>query len=263
MVHVEGLLHLSGIALAVTIAYVGLDKIRWEENVFFKHLEEVEKDIAASLLRFGIQTDGKFVNAKASCKLFPLFCLRLKLFALCHVAQARVQMGFWGRVWHWFHIQRHAPLLPYIRSRWERRIIRLMAVTALSIFLYVSALATWQMTSFPWPGCDVHNFLGYNLCNYVWSRPVEDVVPYFYGISAAILLWVCVTGAASQRLQNIKARCQLLVDTVTTRVNEMDNFVTKTLPPNGDDADAHAKNTKDNKPAATGGDAPVTPESQK
>jgi hypothetical protein len=133
MIHLDGLLHLSGIAAAISIAYVGLDRIHWEEEEFFANLTKVENKFSEAVHRFGIRMDQ--VTPKASFKLFPLFCLRLKLFALCHVARVKVKMGVIGRFCHWFHILRHAPLLPYFRARMERTTVRWMAVIAIAVFI--------------------------------------------------------------------------------------------------------------------------------
>jgi len=227
MVHVDGLLHLSALATAVAIAYVGLDRIHWDDQRFVTHLREAEAVIATSLLRFGIRRDQ--INPKETFELFPFF-VRLNLFALCHVAGVRAKMGWWCRLCHSVHIQFHVPLFSYFRLRRDRWIIGRLAIIALLMFIYISAVATWDLARFPWPACEHYAIFSIDLCPYILTAPMEKVVPYFYGISTAILLWVCVTGAASQRLQRIKAQCRALDAGVQARVDRMSDLVSRYLP---------------------------------
>jgi hypothetical protein len=227
MIHAEGLLHLSAFAAAVSIAYVGLDRIHWDDERFFVSLVQAEKDTAALLLlKFGIKKEE--VSPQEAFDLFRFF-VRLKLFALCHVANAQVEMGWWCRFWHYVHIQRHVPLLPYFRHRWDRTIIGFMAVAALLIFFYLGAVATWQISSFPVPACTWHPIFNIDLCRFVWSTEIENATPFFFWACIAIISWVCLTGAASQRLQQIKYRCKKLETNVMARVELMKDYVNRSL----------------------------------
>lgn len=83
----EGLLHLCGIAAAVSIAYVGLDQLNWDDRRFETHLSDARRKIGESLLRYGLQVGT--LNPSDSCDLFPT-PIRLRLFVLCHVGRVRL-----------------------------------------------------------------------------------------------------------------------------------------------------------------------------
>jgi hypothetical protein len=242
MAHMDGLLHLSALAAAVAIAYVGLDRIHWDDERFITHLNEARTAIARSILRFGIRIDQ--LNPKEAFELFPFF-VRLKLFVLCHVGGARAEMGWWCRLCHTIHVQFQVPLLSYFRTRRDKWIISRLALLAIIIFLYLSAVATWDLDSFPWPRCE-HHFVGpIDVCTHLPSAPMELVAPYFYWLSTGILLWVCITGAASQRLQRIRMQCDRLDAEVQERVNRMTDLVTRFLPTNVQEQTANTQNQPD------------------
>jgi hypothetical protein len=90
------------------------------------------------------------------------------------------------------------------------------------------------MTSFPWPACGYHPIFDFDVCKLIWSISTERLVPFLFSISAGILLWVCVTGAAALRLRKIEPRCIKLLAKVTGRVDEMKDLVS-TILPNGPD----------------------------
>lgn len=223
----EGLLHLCGLAAAVCIAYVGLDQLHWDDKEFENNLTEAATAIGDSLLRYGLQKGA--INPKDSCELFP-FLMRLRLFTLCHVGGVRVKMGWVCRCAHHICLLRHAPLLPFFRKRLDRVVIKWMALVAIVSFLYVSALATWHFETFPLSGCP-HVIHSFNVCDYIWSVPAKNMIPYFYATSATILIWVCATGYLSQRLQEIKARCARLDARVNAYADKMKTLIqTKFFP---------------------------------
>jgi hypothetical protein len=180
------------------------------------------------------ETPEQLRDPKQSFRFLP-FMVRLRLFTLCHVAGVAVCMGWPCRLCHFFHIQSHVPLFRYFRHRWDRWVIKKLALLSIAAFLYLSAQATWEMQPFPWPGCDGYTVLSINICNFIWTRPIESVVPFFYVFSSATFIWVCITGALSQRLQNIKYRCSLLDQDVTMRLDEMKDLVTKFLAKTNDE----------------------------
>ncbi len=220
----EGLLHLCGIAAAVSIAYVGLDQLNWDDRRFETHLSDARRKIGESLLRYGLQVGT--LNPSDSCDLFPT-PIRLRLFVLCHVGRVRVKMGPFNRVRHWFILLRHAPLLPYFDGRYDRMVIKWMALVLILSLLYLSAEDVFHFDTFPLPFCP-HPVWSINAC--VWSVPVDKTIPYFYAAAAITLVWVCITGYFSQRIQEIKERCEKLDETVNASADRMRTQIQKFLP---------------------------------
>jgi hypothetical protein len=222
----EGLLHLCGLAAAVSIAYVGLDQLHWDDKRFETSLADARKKIGESLLRYGLQVGP--VNPKDSCDLFR-FATRQRLFVLCHVGKVKVEKGILSRFVHHVCLLRHVPLLEYFNSRNDRVVARWMALISILSLLYVSALATWNFDSILIFNCP-QAILPPNTCSFGWSISAQSTVPYLYGISAAILVSVCAMGYFSQRLQDIKNHCDKLDKSVNTAADKMRIGIRRLLP---------------------------------
>jgi hypothetical protein len=227
----EGLLHLCGLAAAVSIAYVGLDQLHWDDKRFETSLADARRKIGESLLRYGLQVGP--VNPKDSCDLFR-FTTRQQLFVLCHVGKVKVRMGILNRCVHHICVLRHAPLLEYFNGRYDRTVAKWMALISIISLLYVSALATWNFDSILIFDCP-QAILPPNTCALVWPITARSTIPYFYGISAMILVSVCAMGYFSQRLQEIKAHCDKLDGSVNAVADKMrigiQRFIPNNIPP--------------------------------
>lgn len=216
MPHLEGLLHLCGIATAVAIAYVGLDRIHWDDEQFEANLKEAEKETAQYLLlEHDLKPNTKYARDELS--VLPIFWTRLKIFVLCRVASVTIPMGP-CRALHWVHMQKHVPAFRFFRNRWDRWLAKRLAVIQIVVFLYVIGLATWDWPTFP---CTSHVFWGVNVCDLWPQYPTTEIIPFVYFESATVLVTICVIGALSQRLQNVRVRCKKLADDITAKVDGM------------------------------------------
>ncbi|HEX4410566.1 MAG TPA: hypothetical protein VH206_17480 [Xanthobacteraceae bacterium] len=220
MVALEGVMHVSAFATAISVAYVGLDRIHWDDEKFVSTLSDTEKAFADILNRFDLKPGIKY--SRKSFTHMPV-TPRLALFAVCHVAHIDVKMG-WLRPIHIVHRSFHVPFFRYFRNRTDRKVITALAVFALIAFVYVTSLDTWAMEYFPFPACKApHPLYFFDACDVVISS--QYLIPWLFFSSVLISLWVCVTGAASQRMQNVPPSCEKLLKEVTDWIDGLGSFV--------------------------------------
>lgn len=195
--HIESILHLSALALIVAIAYLGLDRVHQEKDNFLEALDRAKAKATAFVLQCDVE---RTVPAEAMFNRFP-FLVRLKFYALCQIAgvNGNIEMGFWGRVSHLCHRQRHVPLLGYFRRRQDRTWISIFALLLLVIFLYMTAAALWKLTHFP---TDLWWFAK-------WIETKELLTPSYWACMA-ILLWIFFTVGMTHLLGGIETSCDRL-----------------------------------------------------
>lgn len=111
-IHVEPLLHLSALTLAVSVAYLGLDRVHLEKDAFFEALKKAQIKAEKFVKRYEV---GEAQPAEDPFY-YLSFWIKLKFFVLCHVAERPVDMG-WLRILHVCHRQRYVPLLRYFKAR--------------------------------------------------------------------------------------------------------------------------------------------------
>src|SRR4051794_27433305 len=84
VIHIEPILHLSALALIITIAYLGLDRVHLEKDAFLEALEEARQHSADFVRRCDI-TPGKTPLPTGMFYRFP-FWVKLQFYALCQIA---------------------------------------------------------------------------------------------------------------------------------------------------------------------------------
>jgi len=104
--HLEGLLHLSAIAVAISAVYIGLDRIHSEPDRFRKQLRTVQGRVRRSLLRLDVLRSGPETRPKLK-KLFDEPSVHL----LCYVAGINIELGAARRLLHFLHRQPFVPLV--------------------------------------------------------------------------------------------------------------------------------------------------------
>jgi hypothetical protein len=205
MSNLEGLLHLCGVTTAVAIAYVGLDRVHWDDEKFTENLVKAEKETAEYLfLSHGLEPQVQY--SKNDLSVYPVFLTRPKLLVLCHIASIKVPVGWW--CWAYFLIvkQTYVPAFKFFRNRWDRRVAIVLALVQIFFFLYLMSLATWEWKTFQ-----------------LWREfSTTDIVPALYFESATVFLLICFIGALSQQLQGIKKRCKKLMDAVDAKTAKLD-----------------------------------------
>jgi hypothetical protein len=219
MANFEGLLHLSAIATAAAIAYVGLDRIHWDDERFAENLKSAEEDAAKALVAYDIKPSEKY--PKTVFDDLP-FWTRVRLVTLCLLAKVEVERRIICNAVHKIHSQLNFPMFVYFRNRWDRWIIKILAIISLVVFLFITALATWEVESISvrsfWE-CKFWPVYSVDICEL--KVPSERLIPYLFGFSALTLLWVCFTGISSQRLQNIRSRCSKIDGAVTATLKRL------------------------------------------
>jgi hypothetical protein len=183
------LLHLSALVVAITIAYIGLDQIRWEPDVFEARLDAAETQAEGLVARTDVRKN-KIPDRSARFYKFP-FLIRIKFYVLCHVARAKIKMGAM-RIFHIFYRQRHVPLLGYFRKRADRKCVMILGAIALLLFLYGTADSAFELR---------------------WISE-EAWAVYSFWISVVILFWVILTALVSHMLLDIQDRCDQLYNCI-------------------------------------------------
>ncbi len=220
MANIDGLLHLGAIATAVAIAYVGLDRIHWDDRRFERNLKAAEQDAASALIPYDIKDSEEYPRTVFDG--LP-FWTQVRLLTLCVIAKVRVHKRPLCLAAHTIHVQINFPMFMYFRDRWDRFVIRILAVISIVLFLLVTAIVTWEMESISLlPKCTAYwPIYSIDICAVVTSISVDTTVPYLYGYFACTLLWVCFTGASSQRLQNVRKRCAIIDGTISNTLDRL------------------------------------------
>jgi hypothetical protein len=221
MANFEGLLHLSAIATAVAVAYVGLDRIHWDDERFAASLAAAEQDAAKALVAYDIKPSEKY--PKTVFDDLP-FWTRVRLVTLCILAKVTVEKRVCCNIAHKIHYQINFPMFKYFRNRWDRWLIKKLAIVSLFVFLFVSALATWELESILLFGslkCSYWPIFSFDVCASTQPISTKTLIPYLYSFFAATLIWVCMTGAMSQRLQNIRTRCSVIDGAITKTLSRL------------------------------------------
>jgi hypothetical protein len=191
-----------------------LDRIHWDDEKFSENLRVAEKETAEYLfLKHDLKPNERY--AKDELGLLPFFWTRPKLLVLCRVAGVTVPMG-WCRVLFWILLQKHVPAYRFFRNRWDRWLVKWLAVLQIGVFLYLISLATWEWQIFP---CTSYLFFGVDACHLWRQYSTTEIVPALYIESATVLLTICVIGGLSQRLQSIRDRCKKLAADIDAKVD--------------------------------------------
>jgi len=210
-VHVEALLHLSALSLAVTVAYLGLDRVHMEKDAFIEALKKAQVKARDFVSRY--EVGEKALEDGPMFYRFP-FWIKLKFYTLCHVAEADVQMG-WFRPLHVCHRQAYVPLLRYFKGREkngknadrrDRKCVAICGAILALLFLYLTAAGLWELQWFP------ANF------DYLrWSQ-IDWVLTISFWMCAVVLFWIFSTVGLTYLLQNIDSICDRLEKSIEDRM---------------------------------------------
>jgi hypothetical protein len=204
-IHPEGLLHLAAFTVAVTIGYVGLDKVTGEQIISRDQLEQEITKVSARvdklLTRHAvIETDG-LMNFIFD---FP------NIYVLCHVAGRRVRHRWpWQRPLRAIHRQRHVPLLNYFRHRRDMRLVFRFAIFATLTFVILTASTVWELPK-------------------VSNKLVGEILYIAY---VCIIGWIVISVPASAKLRRIGPTCDALEKQVDERLERVLQASLRRVPP--------------------------------
>lgn len=213
--HVEALLHLSALVLIVSVAYLGLDKVHLEKDLFLEAL----KGSKTKAINFARQCDvmpGQAPAPESMFYRFP-FLVKLKFYVICQIADVngKINMGIF-RPMHYCHRQMHGPLHGYFTNRRDRVWVSIFAAFSLLIFFYLTAAALWELK---WFLADYFKFLH-------WV-PNECLMTPIYWINVGFVVWIVLSVAVTHWLQNIDAITDSLQTDVDTHMKSIADDVAR------------------------------------
>jgi hypothetical protein len=134
----DGLLHLAALAVAVSAAYVGFDKLARENDEIAAELEEIKTDNRKFLAsEFDIQANSN-----------PLIKSSLRIRAvivLCKVAGCKIKTRWWTKPFHVLHAFYHVPFFSYFLARYDRRFMRVACIISFVSFIYMVGLQVYNL----------------------------------------------------------------------------------------------------------------------
>jgi hypothetical protein len=188
-VHLEGLLHLSALTSAVTIGYVGLDRIRIQlkdEGALERAIASVSTRVEVLLRQLDVVETNGYISFIYD---FP------PAYVLTHVAGMPVKQG-WKRPYRAICRQRHVPLIGYFRNRVDLKLVAASAVLCTLSFLILTAATIWDLPA-------------------ITNKAVAGSLFVIY---VSLLIWILISVAASYRLRHIGDVCQELEKEVDGRL---------------------------------------------
>ncbi|MEA2909867.1 MAG: hypothetical protein QOJ15_1948 [Bradyrhizobium sp.] len=151
-IHIDGLLHLGALAIAITAAYVGLDRIKIEPDDFSTGLDKVREDVRSYISKhFDIKCDEVvFINKSTRMT---------AVLVLCYIANAKTRTRIWAWPIHFVLRHIHVPFYRYFSGRHDIRFMALSCLFSLISFVYLVSLQVFdydlaqgtQMTFYGYP----------------------------------------------------------------------------------------------------------------
>ena len=136
-VHIEGLLHLGALAIAVTAAYVGLDRIKVENDEFSSGLARIKAEVAAYI--------GKHFDIRADRPIIVKRSLRLRaVIVLAHIGDVKVKVHWWTKPLHLFLTNFRVPFYRYFSGRRDIKVMALCCLFCLVTFVYLVGLEVFD-----------------------------------------------------------------------------------------------------------------------
>jgi hypothetical protein len=199
-VGVGELLHFGAIVLAVSIAYVGLDRVSDERNQFKKALTEAGEKAKAILLQFdcldgkdggdvkkiaelisGIGSSGTVIKFKTLMKISGATDVTGDAIKVVNLKEGpRTIVVTWMDIWNVWRC--HTPGLSYFRSDSDRLVVGFIACAGTIAYALTTAGAIWQIEFFQ---------------SAVWIQPLF----VFYVVC---IVWIFATVGCSFKLANLK-----------------------------------------------------------
>lgn len=142
-VHLEGLFHLGALAIAVTAAYVGLDRVKMESDEFAVGLTKF-RDGARKFLEdeFDIRWEHYSI-VQHSVKVRAVI-------VLCYIAFANTQTSVWSWPFHIVYRQFKLPLYRYFFDRTDIKIMSVLCFSSLASLLYLVFLQVFEFNLAEW-----------------------------------------------------------------------------------------------------------------
>ena len=193
--HVEAMLHLAAMAVAVTAAYLGLDSVRIRRDGFRRELDRFKRVINRRLTEVDVRRCGG-----ARAQLREVFN-RSPVHVLCYVADMEMNLNVVRWAWHVIHRQRYVPMLSYFRNRFDRRLIFFLLCISSASFFWLTDAAIWEK-------------------NWIYEK---EATAFLYWMYVAIILWIFLTVGVSIRLQSLSGTCDVLLAILDSYIADAGN----------------------------------------
>lgn len=198
--NIEGLLHLAGFVVLLSVAYLGLDKFEKFKTAFDMIAPELarQRKRASDVL---LALDIKETDIVKPDPLLGPFWQHM----VCFITGIEHQFTTCYAIYFFIRRQKHIPLLNYFRNRWDTRIVGIAFVISLAGFLFL--IATTLDFSLNMSPCSARLF--------------------FFGY-IVIILWILFSlSILHWRLQNIDGICEKCYERIQRRMDEIKDAAKK------------------------------------
>jgi hypothetical protein len=88
--HIDALLHLGALGIAITAGYLGLDRVRTERDKLHDEIEEVRRSVKDIIGDLDMKVPNRAGLSKAKLK---MMFNNYAAYVLCHVSDEQVSLG--------------------------------------------------------------------------------------------------------------------------------------------------------------------------
>jgi hypothetical protein len=198
-VHIEGLLHLGALAIAVTAAYVGLDRIKVENDEFSRGLARIREQVATYIgQHFDIRADRQQIAVvKRSLRMRAVI-------VLAHIGHVKVKVHWWTKPIHFVLTNLRVPFYRYFSGRRDIKVMSIFCLICLATFLYLVGL---QVFDFDLTDGTQLAIAGHSI----------NLVRTLFILYTAIIVFAFVSVMLSSglKLANLARKCSRLYDEAT------------------------------------------------
>jgi hypothetical protein len=242
-VHIEGLLHLGALAIAITAAYVGLDRIKVENDDFSTGLARIKSEVAAYI--------GKHFDIRADRLVIVKRSLRLRaVIVLAHIGDVKVKVHWWTRPLHMILTNLRVPFYRYFLGRRDIRVMALCCLFSLLTFVYLVGLEVFDYDLVAGTQATISGFT-FNLVRTLYCIYTAIIMLAFFSVSISSRLKITNLDRTCAKLytEATKQRDKL----ATTLMEEAMEFRPKPTQSEQNGAAANGAQQPDQPPAAPSG----------
>jgi hypothetical protein len=199
--HIDPLLHLNTVALALCVAYLGLDKAHVEPDYIDKRLAEGKEIALRSITKCDVHNGVAKNNGMH--QRFP-WQAKLVFFLLCHIADVSVSKGLLYPV-HMLDKRIVLPPLTYYKKRRDRVFVAGYVIVCIIGLIGCTALALF----------DIH------------LEHDNFILSVFFSLYCLITISVVLSSIFAQRLKNFPVACERLSSRLTAHMDQMGDDFTR------------------------------------
>ena len=213
LLHIDGLLHLTAMAVAISIAYMGVDRISGEPDRFHTMLLAVTGRVRELVLQLDVKQTKKDTNGDdRKTTQLKLIYDKHPMHVLCFVAKEPISLGWYRRLCHTYVREKQIPLLGYFRHRFDRKLVTTFGILSLIAFFAISYISVWDSITI-------------NLFFIRFVVTSEAIAMPIFILSTVGISWILFSASVAYKLFNLDLICQGYEGEVRAAVEKFRNDV--------------------------------------